>query len=239
MPCIYFINSLLSTPVNKDCFSDSVIAFYRSLKTDFRLPRGFSVMNPYASHETLALTELFYRKYFNDKGRRYFIFGINPGRHGGGITGIPFTDPFNLRTICDIENELPAKKELSSTFIYRMIGEYGGVAEFYQRFFLTAVCPLGFTYENKNANYYDDKTLMKTVEPFIKTTIQQQYDMGCFETCFCLGQGKNLEALIKVNSELNLFKQIIPLAHPRWIMQYQLKKADQYIKDYIDAFKSV
>ncbi len=41
---------------------------------------------------------------------RYLILGINPGRFGGGITGIPFTDPIRLQNICGIENDFQKNK---------------------------------------------------------------------------------------------------------------------------------
>lgn len=89
----------------------------------------------------------------NQTGRgRVPILGINPGRFGSGLTGVTFTDPVALADECGISNHLPRKRELSSIYIYEMIRHMGGPAEFYQQFFLSAVCPLGFTRKGVNLN---------------------------------------------------------------------------------------
>ena len=221
-------------------FANKVIDFYSNLQPDIQLPQGFSIMNPYEDHETMALTKLFYKKYFSDKEKRVYIFGINPGRFGGGITGIPFTDPLHLKEMCGIDHHLPLKKELSALFIAKMIEAFGGTEVFYQKFFLTAVCPLGFIRQNINANYYDDASLIKATRPFIIKTMQQQVDFGCLTNlCFCLGQGKNYEHLQALNNSLGIFNQIIPLPHPRWIMQYRRNSVEEFISQYVTAFSRV
>jgi hypothetical protein len=50
---------------------------------------------------------------------------------------------------------------------------------------------------------------------------------------YCLGDGKNFKYLAKLNDEQHFFESIIPLAHPRFIMQYKLKKKQEYINHYI------
>ncbi|MFI5224347.1 MAG: DUF4918 domain-containing protein, partial [Nitrospirales bacterium] len=65
------------------------------------------------------------------------ILGINPGRLGAGLTGIPFTDPLKLQNICGIENTLPKKAELSADFIYTMISAFGGPEAFYKKFYFS------------------------------------------------------------------------------------------------------
>ena len=86
-----------------------------------KLPSQIEVMNPFIEKTTFNLCKQFYTKYYNDNNPRHLIIGINPGRFGGGITGIPFTDPIRLQNICCIENSIPKKQELSSVFIYEMI----------------------------------------------------------------------------------------------------------------------
>ena len=226
--------------MKKPVFANKVLSFYKSLQPDFRLPKGFRVMNPYSNAETMAVTELFYRNYFNDTVKRRLIFGINPGRFGGGITGIPFTDPVQLLNECGINHSFPPKAELSSQFIYKMIQACGGAKKFYSKFFLTAVCPLGFLNGHLNANYYDSPQLMRSTRSFIIQTIREQVKLGCYtDYCFCLGFGKNMDYLEKLNMELKLFKKIIPLPHPRWIMQYRRKFIDQFIVQYLEAFSMI
>ena len=116
----------------------------------------------------------------------------------------------------------------------------GGAEKFYSKFFLTAVCPLGFLNVHLNANYYDSPQLIRSTRSFIIQTIWEQVKLGCYtDYCFCLGFGKNMDYLEKLNMELKLFKKIIPLPHPRWIMQYRRKSIDQFIVQYLEAFSMI
>lgn len=192
-------------------------------------------MNPYRDSNTLDVVHFFYKKFYNDTRERTLILGINPGRFGGGITGIPFTDPLKLETNCDIENKLPKKTELSADFIYRMIEAFGGPKKFYEQFYIGAVCPLGFTEHGKNLNYYDIKELQESLHDFIVQSIQKQLTFGINrKVCYCLGEGENFKFLSRLNKVHGFFKEIIPLAHPRFIMQYKRKEIDAYIKKYLE-----
>ncbi|MCF8366038.1 MAG: DUF4918 family protein [Bacteroidales bacterium] len=57
-------------------------------------------------------------------------------------------------------------------------------------------------------------------------------DLNCF---ICIGGGKNFKYLNHLNDSLKLFRKIIPLDHPRFIMQYRRKALDQYVKKYLEA----
>lgn len=212
--------------------SDQILSFYKSLSLSVSIP-GVEVLNPFHQPEPFLLCEKFYHQFYNDSNPRRIILGINPGRLGGGTTGIPFTDPIKLETHCGITNNLPKKAELSSDFIYRMIDAWGGAAKFYNQFFISAVCPLGFTRNGKNLNYYDDKALEEAVKPFIITTLQQQLTFPIDRTvAYCLGDGKNYSFFNTLNKEHAFFEKIIPLPHPRFIMQYRRKKLNDFIALY-------
>src|SRR5665811_2176339 len=90
----------------------------------------------------------FYNKFYSDYFPRYLILGINPGRFGAGVTGIPFTDSKRLSEKCGLSIPRLKTFEPSSVFVYEMIDAYGGVEQFYNKFFISAVCPLGFTLIN-------------------------------------------------------------------------------------------
>ena len=112
----------------------------------------------------------------------------------------------------------------------------GGIESFYNGFFIGAVYPLGFLKEGKNLNYYDSKELEQTLREGIIRYIKQQLDIcGRDDQCFCLGEGKNFKYLQKLNREEKLFGKIVPLAHPRYIMQYKHKYQEVYIEKYKDA----
>ena len=174
-----------------------IFKFYDDLEK-LSTPGDISVLDPYTEPEIRNVYKKFYKKYFNDSKRRIIIFGINPGRFGGGITGIPFTDSFNLKKRCQIDSNIPIKKELSSKFIYEMIEGYGGVKTFYNNFFISSICPYGFTKNGKNLNYYDDKTLFHNWERQIVKWIRFQVDyIGNNKCCVIIGKGKN-QKLIKL-----------------------------------------
>ncbi len=219
-------------------FADRILIFYRSLAINGKLPKGVEVLNPYQDDEAFHLCEQFYRKYYNDAKKRKVILGINPGRFGGGITGIPFTDPVKLEQFCGIKNQMQKKAELSADYVYRMIEAYGGPKMFYGKYFINSVSPLGFTHDGKNLNYYDTPELMSSLEKFILRSINQLLEMGIErEIAFCLGEGDNYKYLSKLNAKEKFFKEIVPLAHPRFIMQYKRKSIDVYIRDYIEKLK--
>lgn len=214
--------------------ADHVLEFYRSLTPIFPIGAGVVIMNPFTNDETWTLTKAFYQKFYNDQQPRTIIFGINPGRFGGGVTGIPFTDPLRLQENCGIPNTCKKLSELSSIFIYKMIDEYGGAESFYKNFFITAISPLGFTKNGVNLNYYDDKELLKGSATFIRDCIAKQLKLFPSTIAFCLGEGTNYKIFQQINKEENYFEKIIPLPHPRWIMQYRRKRVDEYVQLYLE-----
>ena len=221
-------------------FSKSIIAFINQLNWNIVLPEGVEVMNPFSEVETKRICKIFYNTFYCDQNKRRMIIGINPGRFGGGVTGIPFTDPVRLEKSCSIQNSWAKKQELSSVFIYEMINAFGGAEKFYAHFYITAVSPLGFTKGGKNLNYYDDKQLQQNIKPFVVECMRRQLAFGINrDVAFCLGDGKNFNYLSKLNEEYKFFDKIIPLSHPRFIMQYKLKKKEMYIKNYLDAFMGI
>ncbi|HEY4337878.1 MAG TPA: uracil-DNA glycosylase family protein [Puia sp.] len=215
-------------------YAKAILDFYKALKPNFTMADGISIMNPYKNPATWAVATQFYEKFYGDDQPRVFIFGINPGRHGAGVTGVPFTDPLRLEEKCGIPNDWKKKAELSSQFIYAMIDKYGGAEAFYRRFYITALSPLGFVRDGKNLNYYDDKQLMKDFEPFMLRCIRRQLEtMPTTEICYCLGEGANFKYFSKVNERHGFFKEIIPLPHPRWVMQYRLKRMEEFVDLYL------
>jgi hypothetical protein len=227
-------------------FADKVISFYAGLDFQGDLPPGISIMNPYRDNpEIIRVITKFYRKFYNDNKHRHLILGINPGRFGAGVTGIPFTDTKRLKDHCGID--LPGLEtfETSSVFVYEMISRYGGPEKFYSDFYINSLSPLGFTSKSSsgrevNYNYYDSRKLTEAVKGFIVWNIKEQIKMGIeCDVCFCFGTGKNFKYLSELNNELKFFGKIVPLEHPRYIMQYKSKKKEFYIDKYIMEFENV
>lgn len=219
-------------------FADKVLNFYSSLDLSLKIP-GVSVMNPYLNPNTFQLVTEFFQKFYSDNQPRVFIFGINPGRFGAGLTGISFTDPVYLEVECGIKNKLDRRHELSSHFIYKVIRDYGGADAFYRKFFITALSPLGFINDGKNLNYYDLPQLRKEVFPFMLECMRTQTEFGANPNiAICLGGDKNFKYLDAINSELKIFKRLIQLEHPRYIMQYKRSSAGAFSEKYLNALKN-
>jgi hypothetical protein len=221
-------------------FAQRMKGFNRSLHLDAPLPPNIDVLNPFREGKmALPCADAFYDKYYNDNKMRWPILGINPGRFGGGLTGVPFTDFKRLQLVCGIDTHGTSSHEPSSEFIYRMIAAMGGADAFYKQFYINSVCPLGFIIHKGNGkwvnyNYYDDKALYAAVKPFIIQSIQQQIALGLYtEECFCLGK-KNTAYLSILNDEFHFFKTITELPHPRFIVQYKRKQIDSFVDLYVE-----
>lgn len=216
-------------------FSQHIQDYHFSLNPDLRLPAGVDWLMPFGDPEVRRCMSLFYDTYMRDSRARTYLLGINPGRFGAGVTGIPFTDPIRLDQL-GIRNAFPPKPELSSVFIYEMIDACGGPGEFYKRFYITSLSPLGLVRDGKNFNYYDDRELLSAIEPFLVANINTQLTFGANrDVVYCLGQGENLKHLQRLNAQHGWWKRVVPLPHPRWIMQYRLKSKIDYIRFYRDT----
>ena len=217
-------------------FASRASRFYDSLETP-PVPTDVSVMNPYADLRVRRLVREFLGRFYADDEKRLFVFGINPGRFGAGVTGITFTDPVALADRCGVPNHLPRRRELSSIFIYDFIERFGGVRAFYGSCFLTAVSPLGFTLAGKNLNYYDRSDLAAAVTPFIVQTMKRQLSLGARrDHAVVLGKGQNRRFLENLNREHGWFGEIHALEHPRSIMQYRRKQLQAHVDEYVRLF---
>ncbi|MEK6950727.1 MAG: uracil-DNA glycosylase family protein [Nanoarchaeota archaeon] len=225
---------------NPKTFAEKAFNFYTQLELPGILPKGITAMNPYQDLKARKYSKLFLDKFFSDNQARIFVFGINPGRFGAGLTGVTFTDPVALKEFCGISNDFPPRRELSSDFVYKFIEQWGGAERFYQDFFLTAVCPLGFTKEGNNYNFYDDRQLLAHLKPFLLQNLASQISLGAsLEAAIILGSGKNYQIFGELNKERRFFKKIYPLEHPRFILQYRRSKINAYLKKYHQVFSEI
>lgn len=217
-------------------FSTKAIKYFLNLKTPPALTSGVQVINPYKLPEVKKAVRTFYNNFYNDDKKRFYMIGINPGRFGGGLTGIAFTDPVALKESCGIESNLGNKKELSSEFIYNVISSFGGADTFFSKIFLSALYPLALVKDDRNFNYYDDNKLCQSLKSDIINSLQAQINFGAYrETVIILGQ-KNATFFKSINDDYKFFNKIIVLDHPRYIMQYRRRTVNKYISQYINSF---
>lgn len=225
-------------------FANKVVEFNRNLVYRGSLPEDFAVLNPYLGNpETLVVMQEFYQQYYSDNRPRKFMIGINPSRHGAGVTGVPFTDTKRLESECGIRMISARTHEVSSVFMYDMIRAYGGPGSFYGDFYINSPFPLAIVRQTRNgnflnANYYDDPALFHDVKPFMVESLKKHISLGLdTDEVFILGK-KNADFLAKINAEEKLFSKLTALDHPRFIQQYKSKEKEAYIDRYLQILRS-
>ena len=233
--------------IEKGTFAEHILQFNEKLSHEMLdLPIGFRVVNPFCGdqkEQVREVTRAFYEKYYNDCFTRRLILGSSPARRGTAITGVPFEDARHLQTETGIIIEKFHINQSSSNFLYDVISEYGGCKKFYTDFYMNFVCPLGIAKINSkgkevNCNYYDSKKLQEALNSFIVSTLHSQLAFGIdTSVCYCIGSGENFRYITKLNKEFRFFDTIVPLEHPRFIMQYNSKDKDYFLTKYIHALR--
>ncbi|MBC7448517.1 MAG: DUF4918 family protein [Hymenobacteraceae bacterium] len=214
-------------------FADRLLSFLTTFPAPAGLPTHVMAANPYIAEPSRALLTTFAGKFYGDERSRVAVLGINPGRFGGGTTGISFTDPVALADFCGIPNALPRRREMSSEFVYQFIAALGGPAEFYAHFYLGSVYPMVLLKEGLNYNYYDAPALTRALWPQLLDSLRQQVEVG-FRRDVVVSLGRrNAQFLRKLNQEVKLFDEIIELDHPRYIMQYKRRALAEYVAQYV------
>jgi hypothetical protein len=216
-----------------------LLNFYKYIQSYcFELPKNIKPIQTYEG-QVLNNLEDFFEKFYIDSIPRNLILGINPGRKGAGVTGIPFTDSKRLSNLLNKDSDLgPHSYEPSAAFFYRVVDAYGGAKAFYSDFLVSSVSPIGFLRLNSknnwvNYNYYDDSDLYKICKPFIVQSMERLLSLSVnTRKVLCLGSGKNYKILKQLNQEYCWFGQVMPIEHPRYIMQYKSKDIDYFINKY-------
>lgn len=232
----------------KKTFAEQILQFNEKLsQVSFELPAGFRIINPFAGEQkeqVRKMTAAFYQKYYNDTVPRRLILGSSPARRGSAATGVPFEDARHLQSETGIFIDKYYINKPSSGFLYDVISAYGGCEKFYGDFYMNFVCPLGIARINAkgrevNCNYYEDKKLQEALYPFIIETMQNQLSFGIDTSiCYCIGSGENYNFLSLLNQQYKFFHAIVPLEHPRYIMQYHSKHKDLFMEKYLCALCS-
>lgn len=214
---------------------NAIYRFLTGLDPELKIGKGFSVIYPYGQEEVRRVLKLFCSTFYSNQKSRTLILGINPGRFGAGITGIPFTDPVALRDHCGIDHALGLRGELSSTFIYEFINRFGGPKVFYDSYLISSVMPLGLMMGSKNCNYYDSPALVKKSTDLIHMTMKQHLKMGVNRNRVIILGKKNASFFTRFDGFAELFKEVVILEHPRYIMQYKLKNKQQYLDQWLSV----
>lgn len=101
--------------------------------------------------EQADLVRSYYKKYYSKPGHRIVFCGINPGKYGAGITGVPFIDFHGISRLLPGHDR--EEKERTAQFMLSIIEEYGA-GEFQDAVYLTNLSWYGFQRDGRNLNYY-------------------------------------------------------------------------------------
>ena len=226
-------------------FAENVLNFNEQLANiQIKLPEGFKLINPFSGlnkDQIEEITTIFYNKFYNDRNKRYVIFGSSPARRGSAIVGVPFEDATHLQQETGITVDDFHINKSSSNFLYDVINRCGGCDKFYSKFYMNFVCPLGIEREaspghSVNCNYYENKKLKQALYDFIVNSIKKQLEFNIDKSiCYCIGSGENYKFLNQINNQFHFFKKIISLEHPRFIMQYNSKNKENFLEKYLNA----
>ena len=173
----------------------------------------------------------FHKKYVEPNSPKIVICGINPGRNGAGLTGIPFIDFASLSQMlpCIKKNDW----EQSANFFFSIIQEFG-IETFYRNFHVTNISWFGFSRidKSKNVNYYEIPTEIQKylINKFVEEMafINPDYIIPLAEhVSWELDSLKKQDKIkAKIGTRLN---------HPAWVMAHRRKDLNTWRKKYVDT----
>lgn len=224
--------------------AQEILEFNDSLgRVSLEVLKGFNLINAFngVNNDTIKrVLHKFYTKYYNDTDKRFMILGSSPARRGTALTGVPFEDVNHLQKDTGISIDAFGANKRSSSFLYEVMEEYGGRQNFYKQFYMSFVCPLGIEKINLkgnwvNCNYYENAALKKCLHSFIIDSLRRQIDFNIdTSVCFCIGSGENFKFLTNINNKYHFFDTIVPLEHPRFIMQYNADRKEEFMQKYVN-----
>jgi len=166
--------------------------------------------------------------YINKNKPKIVLCGLNPGRLGAGLTGIPFIDFNSLSQM--LPNIERFDKENSANFIFKIIQRFG-FEYFYEKFYITNISKYGYYKigSGKNINYPDLPIQVQDwlYEKFID-------EMKSLNPDVIIPLSESVEnSLKKLKSQGSLPYQIGErLNHPSWVMTYKKKEMDIWLDKY-------
>lgn len=210
-------------------YTENLVKFSNEFKEKYQKElesEGISILSNFENN--LELIKQFREKYIIPNKPKIVLCGINPGRYGAGLTGIPFID-FNSLA-CLLPNIQENKSEKSASFIFSIIKEIG-IIEFFKTFYLTNLSCLGFTKNNKNYNYDQLNTEaqnvlfaffcneMKEIEPSAIIPLSEQVEKDLYKMQF-----KSL-----LSYDIKILKH---LPHPSYITTFKRKYEEDFKIEY-------
>ena len=173
----------------------------------------------------------FHKRYVQPNSPKIVICGINPGRNGAGLTGIPFIDFESLsKMLSNIGNK---ESEQSAKFFYSVIQKFE-IENFYQKFHVTNISWYGFSQidKQKNVNYDNISTEIAIflIEKFVEEMEFINPDVIIPLSRNVLYELVSLKKRDKIKAEIGT-----RLCHPSWISTYRSKDFDLWTAKYVEV----
>lgn len=164
----------------------------------------------------------FHKKYVQPNSPKIVMCGINPGRRGAGITGIPFIDTNSLsRMLPGISNP---KSEKSAKFFFSIIEEFG-INEFYKNVHVTNMSWFGF-YKLDNGTNVNYNSLPEEIQNILIDKFVEEMNFIKPDVIIPIGDIVNWELLynLKVKKRINA-----EIGHRLYHPAYRLVDRNTYI----------
>lgn len=170
----------------------------------------------------------FWHKFYGDTIPRVMICGINPGRYGAGMTGIPFIDFMSLSQLVPGVDRMDSEK--SASFFYQVARGFG-VESFFRTFYVSNFSSVGYLRDGKNLNYYDlPHPALKIVERnFIKEIeiVQPTHIISLSKEVH-----QSVRSLLPASVDCSL-----RLPHPSWVVTYRAGEINQWGSRYREVLE--
>lgn len=170
----------------------------------------------------------FWRKYYGDAIPRVMICGINPGRFGAGMTGIPFMDFMSLsRLIPGIDRE---ETEKSASFFFQVVCLFG-VETFFRTFYVSNFSSVGYMKEGGNLNYYD-------LPPAALAVVERNFitEIGIVKPTHIISLGESVQQSVRKLLPASVDCSL-RLPHPSWVATYRANEMDQWALRYLEVLE--
>jgi uracil-DNA glycosylase len=170
----------------------------------------------------------FCQKLYGDAIPRVMICGINPGRFGAGMTGIPFLDFISLSQLIPSIDRVESEK--SASFFFRIVSSFGAEA-FFRTFYVSNFSSVGYLRNGKNLNYYDlPPAALAIVESnFIK-------EIEIVKPTHVISLSKEVHQsvcrLLSASVDCSL-----RLPHPSWVATYRSGEINQWVSRYMEVLE--
>ena len=224
----------------KKCYSmrnivDDYFEFYETFKEKYSevlKSNNIGILSKFLDNKNNIIE--FHKRYVQPNSPKIVMCGINPGRRGAGITGIPFIDTNSLSEMLpDISNP---KSEKSAKFFFSIIKEFG-INEFSRNIHVTNMSWFGFYSLDKgtnvNYNYLPIEIQNVLVDKFV-----EEMDFVNPNVILPIGDTVKLELLNNLKVKNRISAEIgTRLYHPA----YRLVERNSYIKvltEYLTKLKS-